>query len=99
MTRHTETIEIITGDPGRRRWSSAEKAAKTNEPGMSVSLVARQEGLAASDELPSSVASGASGLRATRYSACSALPRCLPASGKKIRPRASLLMPLPHQCS
>jgi transposase len=51
MTRHTETIEIITRDQRRRRWSPAEKAAlvrKTYEPGMSVSLVARQEGLAAS---------------------------------------------------
>ncbi len=51
MIRHTETIEIITRDQRRRRWSPAEKAAlvrKTYEPGMSVSLVARQEGLAAS---------------------------------------------------
>ena len=51
MTRHTETIEIITRDQRRRRWSPAEKAAlvrKTYEPGMSVSLLARQEGLAAS---------------------------------------------------
>ena len=51
MTGHTETIEIITRDQRRRRWSAAEKAAlvrKTYEPGMSVSLVARQEGVAAS---------------------------------------------------
>ncbi len=51
MARHTETIEIITRDQRRRRWSTAEKAAlvrKTYEPGRSVSLVARQEGLAAS---------------------------------------------------
>ena len=51
MTRHTETIEVITRDQRRRRWSVAEKAAlvrKTYEPGMSVSLVARQEGVAAS---------------------------------------------------
>ena len=44
MTRHTETIEGITRDQRRRRWSAAEKAAlvrKTYEPGMSVSLVAR----------------------------------------------------------
>ena len=51
MTRHTETIEIITRDQRRRRWSAAEKATlvrKTYEPGMSVSLVARQEGVSAS---------------------------------------------------
>jgi transposase len=51
MTRHTETIEVITRDQRRPRWSAAEKAPlvrKTNEPGMSVSLVARQEGVAAS---------------------------------------------------
>jgi len=51
MTRHTETIEVITRDQSRRRWSAAEMAAlvrKTYEPGMSVSLVARQEGVAAS---------------------------------------------------
>ncbi|MEG0557732.1 MAG: IS3 family transposase [Comamonas sp.] len=51
MTRHTETIEVITRDQRRRRWSAAEKAAlvrRTYEPGMSVSLVARQEGVAAS---------------------------------------------------
>ena len=51
MTRHTETIEVITRDQRRRRWSAAEKAVllrKTYEPGMSVSLVARQEGVSAS---------------------------------------------------
>jgi transposase-like protein len=51
MPRHTETIEVITTDQRRRRWSLAEKAAlvkRTYEPGMSVSLVARQEGVAAS---------------------------------------------------
>ena len=51
MTRHTETIEVITRDQHRRRWSAAEKAAlvrKTYEPDMSVSLVARQEGVSAS---------------------------------------------------
>ena len=50
-TSHTETIEVITTDRRRRRWSAAEKAAlvrRTYEPGMSVSLVARQEGVAAS---------------------------------------------------
>jgi transposase-like protein len=38
-------------DQRRRRWSPSEKAAlvrRTYEPGMSVSLVARQEGVAAS---------------------------------------------------
>ena len=51
MTRHTETIEVITRDQRRRRWLATEKAAlvrKTYEPGMSVSLVARQEGVSAS---------------------------------------------------
>src|SRR5437667_10365399 len=51
MARHTETMEVITRDQRRRRWSLVEKAAlvkRTYEPGMSVSLVARQEGVAAS---------------------------------------------------
>ena len=50
-TRNTETIEVITRDQRRRRWSLAEKSAlvrQTYEAGMSVSLVARQEGVAAS---------------------------------------------------
>ena len=50
-TRNTETIEVITGDQRRRRWSLVEKSAlvrRTYEAGMSVSLVARQEGVAAS---------------------------------------------------
>lgn len=49
--RDTETIEVIARDQRRRRWSAAEKATlvlKTYEPGMSVSLVARQEGVSAS---------------------------------------------------
>ena len=51
MARRTETVEVITTDQRRRRWSVQEKAAlvrRTYEPGMSVSLVARQEGVAAS---------------------------------------------------
>lgn len=51
MTRHTETIEVITTDQRRRRWSAQEKAAlvrRTYEPGMSVSLVARETGVSAS---------------------------------------------------
>ena len=50
-TRADETIEVITTDQRRRRWSVAEKAAlvrRTYEPGMSVSLVARNEGVSAS---------------------------------------------------
>jgi transposase-like protein len=50
-TGNTETIEVITRDQRRRRRSLAEKSAlvrRTYEPGMSVSLVARQEGVAAS---------------------------------------------------
>jgi len=44
MTRNLESVEVITRDQRRRRWTTAEKAAlvrKTYEPGMSVSLVAR----------------------------------------------------------
>jgi len=50
-TRHMDTVEVITTDQRRRRWSVAEKAAlvsRTYEPGMTVSLVARQAGVAAS---------------------------------------------------
>ncbi len=50
MTRHTESVEVVVKDQRRRRWSLAEKAAlvrRTYEPGMSVSLVARQEGVSA----------------------------------------------------
>jgi len=49
--RYTESVEVILKDQRRRRWSPAVKAAlvkRTYEPGMSVSLVARQEGGAAS---------------------------------------------------
>lgn len=48
--RHTDTVEVVTSVQRRRRWSTAEKAAlvrRTYEPGMSVSLVARQEGVSA----------------------------------------------------
>jgi len=52
MTRNKETIEVVTvSEERRRRWSIAEKAAlvrETHEPGMSVSLVARKHGVAAS---------------------------------------------------
>jgi len=51
MNRHTDTVEVIVRDQRRRRWSLAEKSAlvrRTYEPGMSVSLVARQEGVSAS---------------------------------------------------
>jgi transposase len=50
MTRRTETIEVITTDQRRRRWSIQEKSAlvrRTYEPGMSVSLVAREAGVSA----------------------------------------------------
>ena len=50
-TRNTEAVEVIMRDQRRRRRFLAEKAAlvrRTYEPGMSVSLVARQEGVAAS---------------------------------------------------
>lgn len=51
MTRRTETIEVITTDQRRRRWSIEEKSAlvrRTYEPGMSVSLIARETGVSAS---------------------------------------------------
>ena len=51
MTRRTDTVQVVASDQRRRRWSLAEKAAlvrRTYEPGMSVSLVARQEGISAS---------------------------------------------------
>jgi transposase len=52
MTRNNERIEVVTvTEQRRRRWSTQEKAdlvRMTYEPGMSVSLVARQHGVAAS---------------------------------------------------
>ena len=50
-TRNTDTVEVIMRDQRRRRWSLAEKARlvrRSYEPGMSVSLVARNEGVSAS---------------------------------------------------
>jgi transposase len=51
-THNKSTIEVVTvSEERRRRWSPAEKAElvrQTYEPGMSVSLVARQHGVAAS---------------------------------------------------
>ena len=50
-TRHTESVEVILKNQRRRRWFLADKSAlvrRTYEPGMSVSLVARQEGVATS---------------------------------------------------
>lgn len=44
-------VEVITGVQRRRRWTPAEKlewVRKTMEPGMSVSLVAREAGITAS---------------------------------------------------
>jgi transposase-like protein len=52
MTRNNQKIEVITVSEQRRRhWSPQEKAdlvRVTYEPGMSVSLVARQHGVGAS---------------------------------------------------
>ena len=51
-TNNNQTIDVVTvSEQRRRRWSASEKAAlvrQTYEPGMSVSLVARQHGVAAS---------------------------------------------------
>ena len=47
---HTETIEVVTRDQRRRRWSLVQKSAlvkRTYEPRMSVSLLSRQEGVSA----------------------------------------------------
>ncbi len=52
MTRNNQKIEVVTvTEQRRRRWSPQEKAdlvRLTYEPGMSVSLVARQHGVGAS---------------------------------------------------
>jgi transposase-like protein len=50
-TKQTDPIEVLARDQRRRRWSLCEKQAlvrRTYAPGMSVSLVARQESVAAS---------------------------------------------------
>lgn len=51
-TNNNQTIDVVTvSEQRRRRWSASEKAAlvrQTYEPGMSVSLVARQHDVAAS---------------------------------------------------
>ena len=49
-TRPTDFIEALVRDQRCRRWSLADKQAlvkRTYEPGMSVSLVARQESVSA----------------------------------------------------
>jgi transposase len=49
MTGNIDRIEVITSVQRRRRWSAEEKARivqETYAPGMSVSLVARQHGVA-----------------------------------------------------
>lgn len=49
MTGKIDRVEIITSVQRRRRWSAEEKARivqETYAPGMSVSLVARQHGIA-----------------------------------------------------
>jgi len=49
MTGNIDRVEVITSAQRRRRWSAEEKARivqETYAPGMSVSLVARQHGVA-----------------------------------------------------
>ena len=49
MTGKIDRVEVITSVQRRRRWSAEEKAQivqETYAPGMSVSLVARQHGVA-----------------------------------------------------
>ena len=49
MTGNIDRVEVITSVQRRRRWSAEEKAQivqETYAPGMSVSLVARQHGVA-----------------------------------------------------
>lgn len=51
MNRHMDGVEMILKDQRRRRWTTEQKTAlvrRTYEPGMSVSLVAREEGVSAS---------------------------------------------------
>ena len=51
MTGSVSKSEVLSGPERRRRWAPAEKlaiVAETYEPGMSVSLVARHEGVSAS---------------------------------------------------
>lgn len=51
MTRYTDTVEVILKEQRRRRWTPEQKATlvrRTYEQGMSVLLVARQEGVSAS---------------------------------------------------
>src|SRR5262249_31787151 len=50
MTNSTDGVEIITSVQRRRRWTAPEKVRmveETFEPGMTVSLVARRDGVAA----------------------------------------------------
>jgi transposase len=50
MTNSTNRVEIITSVQRRRRWTASEKVRmveETFEPGLTVSLVARQHGVAA----------------------------------------------------
>jgi transposase len=50
-SRRNQEVEVITGVQRRRRWTPEQKlewVRQTMEPGMSVSLVARQAGVAAS---------------------------------------------------
>lgn len=49
MTSNKDRVEVITSVQRRRRWSTEEKVAivqETYAPGMSVSMVARQHGVA-----------------------------------------------------
>src|SRR5512132_3754467 len=49
MTENIPKPEILSGPQRRRRWGAAEKVAmvaETQEPGMTVSLVARRHGIA-----------------------------------------------------
>ncbi len=48
MTDHSSKIEVVTSVQRRRRWSAAEKmrmVEETNQPGATVSLVARHHGV------------------------------------------------------
>jgi transposase len=49
MTHTNPPIDILSGPERRRRWTAAEKVAivnETDEPGVTVSLVARRHGIA-----------------------------------------------------
>ena len=96
MTGNIDRIEVITSVQRRRRWSAEEKARivqETYAPGMSVSLVARQHGVAPNQVFTwrrlyaegalSAVAAGEEVVPASEYRALQHQVRELQRLGKK----------------